>query len=516
MALNYVWLALFLIGILVGVVRLVFMGDTAALPSMMDSTFEMSKYAFDLTLGLTGTLTLWMGVLKVGEDSGLVSRLAHFLSPVLTKLFPDIPKNHPALGSIFMNVAANMLGLDNAATPCGLKAMQELQSINDKKDTASNAMIMFLVLNTSGLTIIPVSIMAYRSQAMLAEYGSQAAMTAAGVTPTDCFIPLLLTTMCSTLMGLVIVSIYQKINLFRRAFLVMFAVIGALVAALFWTIYGMQSSEEVQSFCNLLSSILILGAIAIFLISGMRKKLNVYASFIEGAKGGFTTAVSLIPYCVAILAAIGVFKASGSLQMVQDGVRWCVDACGLNSEWVDALPVAMLKPLNGAGARGMMLESWSSHGTCSFVGHLTSVLQGSTDTTFYILAIYFGSVGIKKYRYSVSCGLLADLAGMVGAVLISYFFWGGKSAPQVVAETKQEIVLTGPKCLVSPCGAKDSTINMYQMPVDSALVVGRLTETADEFYAQRVDSTRFYAVLKSCAGEVLGYVDGDSIRVVGR
>lgn len=424
MALNYVWLALILIGILVGTIRLLFMGDTETLPSMMDSTFEMSKYAFDLTLGLTGTLTFWMGILKVGEDSGLVQKLARLLSPVLSKLFPDIPKNHPALGSIFMNVAANMLGLDNAATPCGLKAMQELQSINDKKDTASNAMIMFLVLNTSGLTIIPVSIMAYRSQAMLSEFGSAAGMAAAGATPTDVFVPLLLTTMCSTMMGLVIVSLYQHINLFKKAFLVMFAVIGALVASLFWTIHGMQTTEEVQHFCNLLTSILILGTIAIFLISGMTKKLNVWASFIEGAKGGFSTAVSLIPYCVTILAAIGIFKASGALGMVQDGVRTAVELCGANSDWVDALPVAMLKPLNGAGARGMMIETWNSHGTCSFVGHLASVIQGSTDTTFYILAIYFGSVGIKKYRYSVSCGLLADFAGFVAAILISYFFWG--------------------------------------------------------------------------------------------
>lgn len=424
MALNYIWLSLFLIGIVVGVCRLVFMGDTYSLPAMMDSTFEMSKYAFDLTLGLTGTLTLWMGILKVGEDSGLVKRLAHFLSPLLTKLFPDIPKDHPALGSIFMNVSANMLGLDNAATPCGLKAMQELQSLNDKKDTASNAMIMFLVLNTSGLTLIPVSIMAYRSQAMLQEYGSAAAMAAAGVTPTDCFVPLLLTTMCSTLMGLLVVSLYQKINLFRRAFLVMFSVILAVVAALFWAIHGMQTSEEMQAFCNLLSACIILGAIAIFLLSGMRKKLNVYASFIEGAKGGFQTAVSLIPYCVAILAAIGVFKASGCLLLLQDGVRWCVDSVGLSSEWVDALPVAVLKPLNGSGARGMMLETWNTHGTNSFVGHLASVIQGSTDTTFYILAIYFGSVGIKKYRYSVACGLWADFAGILAAVLISYFFWG--------------------------------------------------------------------------------------------
>lgn len=424
MALNYIWIALFLIGIAVGLARFIFMGDAETLPAMMDSTFEMSKYAFDLTLGLTGTLTLWMGLLKVGEDSGLVAKLARGLSPILTKLFPDVPKGHPALGSIFMNISANMLGLDNAATPCGLKAMQELQSINKDKESASNAMIMFLVLNTSGLTIIPISIMAYRSQAMLTEYGSAAAMAAAGVTPTDVFIPLLLTTMCSTLMGLIIVSIYQRINLFKKAFLVMFAAIAALVVSLFWTIHNMQTSEQVQNFCNILTSIILLGTIAIFLISGMRKKLNVYSSFIEGAKGGFGVAVSLIPYCVAILAAIGVFRASGSLQMVQQGVHWLVDLTGANSDWVDALPVALLKPLNGAGARGMMLETWTSHGTCSFVGHLASVLQGSTDTTFYILAIYFGSVGIKKYRYAVQCGLLADLAGFVAAVLISYFFWG--------------------------------------------------------------------------------------------
>ena len=424
MVLNYIWIGFLLTAVVVAVLQLCITGDGAALNAVMDSIFASAKTGFEISIGLTGVLALWLGIMKIGERGGAVGFLSRLTAPFFCKIFPEVPRNHPAMGTIFMNLSANMLGLDNAATPCGLKAMQELQSLNEKKDTASNAMIMFLVLNTSGLTIIPVSIMAYRSQAMLQEYGSAAAMAAAGVTPTDCFIPLLLTTMCSTVMGLLLVSIYQKINLFRRAFLVMFGVIGAVVAALFWTIHGMETSEEIQAFCNLLSAILILGAIAIFLISGMRKRINVYASFIEGAKGGFQTAVSLIPYCVAILAAIGVFKASGSLQMVQDGVRACVDYCGLNSDWVDALPVAMLKPLNGAGARGMMLESWTSHGTCSFVGHLTSVLQGSTDTTFYILAIYFGSVGIKKYRYSVSCGLLADLAGIIAAVLISYFFWG--------------------------------------------------------------------------------------------
>ncbi len=410
MALNYIWIALFLIGVIVGIIRLCFMGDTEALPSMMDSTFEMSTMAFEMTIGLTGTLTLWMGMLKIAEDSGLVNKISKLLSPVLSKLFPEIPENHPALGSIFMNIASNMLGLDNAATPCGLKAMEELQKLNDKKDTASNSMIMFLVLNTSGLTIIPVSIMAYRAKAGAAD-------------PTDVFIPLLLTTMVSTLVGLVAVSIFQKINLFRKAILIMFAVIGSLVAALFWTLSGMDN-DNVQAFCRLLTSCLILGTIVTFIIVGWKKKLNVYDTFIQGAKGGFKVAVSLIPYCVAILAAIGVFKASGALELVQNGLAWCVELCGLDSEFVGCLPQAILKPLNGAGARGMMLATFDSYGPDSFLGHLSSTLQGSTDTTFYILAIYFGSVGIKKYRHSVVCGLLADVAGMIAAVLIAYFFWG--------------------------------------------------------------------------------------------
>lgn len=409
MALNYIWIALFAIGVLVGLFKLIFMGDVEALPAMMDSTFEMSNMAFEMTIGLTGTLTLWMGILKIGEDSGLVERLARFLSPVLTKLFPEIPKGHPALGSIFMNFSANMLGLDNAATPVGLKAMQELQSLNPNKDTASNSMIMFLVLNTSGLTIIPVSIMAYRAKGGAAD-------------PTDVFIPLLLATLCSTLVGLVVTSIYQKINLFNKAILVVVGFIAALVAALFTAIHGMDT-KQMQHFCRILTSIIMLGAIMLFIYSGWRRKLNVYNSFIEGAKGGFRVAVSLIPYCVAILAAVGVFRASGALQLFQDAIKYVVSAMGLGSDWVSALPVALMKPLSGPGARGMMLECFSSYGVDSFVGHLASVLQGSTDTTFYILAVYFGSVGIKKYRYSVTCGILADLAGMVGAVLVSYFFF---------------------------------------------------------------------------------------------
>ena len=412
MALNYIWIALFAIGVIIGLVKLIFFGDMDTLPEMMDSTFKMSTTAFEMTLGLPGTLTLWMGILKIGEDSGLVNRLAKFLSPVLTKLFPEIPKNHPALGSIFMNVSANMLGLDNAATPVGLKAMQELQSINTKKDTASNSMIMFLTLNTSGLTIIPVSIMAYR-----AKYGA--------ADPADIFIPLLLTTLCSTIVGLTVVSIYQRINLFQRSFLVMFSVIAALVGTLFACIMGM-SNQEMQGFCRLLTSILILGAIMVFIISGVKKKLNVYNSFIEGAKNGFHVAVSLIPYCVAILAAVGVFRASGALDMLQKWMKAGVEYIGLNSDFVAAVPVALMKPLNGSGARGMMLECFETYGPDSFVGHLASILQGSTDTTFYILAIYFGSVGIRKYRYSVTCGLLADLAGMVAAVMFSYFFFGAR------------------------------------------------------------------------------------------
>ena len=410
MALNYIWISLFIIGIIVGILRLLFFSDVEALPAIMDSTFDMSRMGFEMTLGLTGTLTLWMGLLKIGEDSGLVMRLSKFLSPVLSKLFPDVPKDHPALGSIFMNISANMLGLDNAATPCGLKAMKELQEINPVKDTASNPMIMFLVLNTSGLTIIPVSIMAYRAKAGAAD-------------PTDVFIPLLLTTMCSTLTGLLVVSIFQRINLFNRAFLLLFICVATLVCSLFGVMNGMDDSQ-IQHFCRLLTSCMILGVIMLFLLSGLYKRLNVYDSFISGAKDGFHVAVSLIPYCVAILAAIGVFKASGALGLIQDGFTFSVEKCGLNSDFVGAIPVAIMKPLNGSGARGMMLEAMASYGPDSFVGHLAGVLQGCTDTTFYILAIYFGSVGIKKYRYAVTCGLLADFAGMIAAIFISYFFWG--------------------------------------------------------------------------------------------
>ena len=409
MVLNYIWIGLFVVGLIVGLINQIFFGQADTLPLMMDSTFEMSKSAFEMALGLTGTLTLWMGIMKIGEDSGMVGKLARFLSPVLTKLFPEVPKDHPALSSIFMNVSANMLGLDNAATPMGLKAMQELQELNKKKDTATNAMIMFLVLNTSGLTIIPISIMAYRQQMGAAD-------------PTDVFIPLLLTTMCSTAVGLLTVSVRQKINLFQNAFLVMFAVIMALVAALFWSIWGMDKGE-METFCRVLTAVLLLGTIILFICYGWKKNINVYDSFIAGAKGGFNVAVSLIPYYLAILVAIGVFKTSGAMTLFQEGLTWCVGNMGLNTDFVSAIPVALMKPLDGGAARGMMLDCMQTYGPDSFVGHVSSVMQGSTDTTLKILAIYFGSVGIKKYRYAVGCGLLADLAGIIAAILISYFFF---------------------------------------------------------------------------------------------
>ena len=409
MALNYIWAALFILGALVGLCRWIFEGD-AVMADIVQSTFDMSKMGFEMCLGLTGTLTLWMGILKIGEDSGLIARLARFLSPVLTKLFPDIPKGHPALGSIFMNVSANMLGLDNAATPVGLKAMQELQTINPDKQTASNPMIMFLTLNTSGLTIIPVSIMAYRARA-------------GALDPTDVFLPLLLTTLCSTVVGLLVCSAYQRINLLNRYILALLGGIALFVAALFSFIIGMTNGQ-VQDFCRVLTSILILGTIILFICSGAVRRCNVYNSFIEGAKGGFHVAVTLIPYCVAILVAVGVFRASGGLELLQNGLVSLVEGMGANSDFVGALPVALMKPLSGPAARGMMLDCFSHYGPDSFVGHLASILQGCTDTTFYILAVYFGSVGIRRYRYAVTCGLCADIAGMLAAVFIAYFFFG--------------------------------------------------------------------------------------------
>ena len=410
MVLNYIWVAFFLIAFIIALVKLIFLGDTEVFPAMMNSTFETSKTAFEISLGLTGVLSLWLGVMKIGERGGVVNALARVLSPLFTRLFPDIPKGHPVTGSIFMNIAANMLGLDNAATPLGLKAMEQLQELNPKKDTATNPMIMFLVLNTSGLTLIPVSIMVYRVQLGAAN-------------PTDIFIPILLATFCSTLAGIIITSLFQRINLLNKEMLLMLGGMCAIVAAIIWG-FGQFDKDQMNVVSMSVANILLMTIIITFIISGIRRHVNVYDAFIDGAKDGFTTAVRIIPYLVAILVAIGVFRASGAMDFLIDGIKWVVAACGGNTDFVAALPTALMKPLSGSGARGMMVDTMTTYGADSFPGILSCIFQGSTDTTFYILAVYFGSVAIKYTRHAVACGLLADLAGIVSAIAIAYFFFG--------------------------------------------------------------------------------------------
>ena len=410
MVLNWIWVAFFIVAFVIALVKLVFLGDFDVFPAMMDSTFASSKTAFEISLGLTGVLSLWLGIMKIGEKGGVVNVLARVLSPVFVKLFPDIPKGHPVTGSIFMNIAANMLGLDNAATPLGLKAMEQLQELNPKKDTATNPMIMFLVLNTSGLTLIPISIMVYRAQMGAAQ-------------PTDIFIPILLATFFSTLAGIIITSLYQKINLLNRTVLLTLGGAAAVVAAVIWG-FGQMDSVLMNKVSTSSANIMLMVIIIAFILAGVRKKVNVYDAFIEGAKDGFTTAVRIIPYLVAILVGIGVFRASGAMDMLIDGVRWGVEACGGNSDFVGALPTALMKPLSGSGARGMMVDAMTTYGADSFIGRLSCIFQGSTDTTFYILAVYFGSVGVVKTRHAVTCGLLADLAGIIAAIAIAYLFFG--------------------------------------------------------------------------------------------
>ena len=409
MVLNYIWIAFFLIAFVIATVRLVFMGDTEVFPAIMNSTFETSKAAFKISLGLTGVLSLWLGIMKIGEKGGVINVVARVLSPVFTRLFPDIPKGHPVTGSIFMNVAANMLGLDNAATPLGLKAMEQLQELNPKKDTATNPMIMFLVLNTSGLTLIPVSIMVYRAQMGAAQ-------------PTDIFVPILLATFFSTLAGIIFTSLYQRINLINRTMLLTLGGMSAVVAAIIWG-FAQMDKAQMNIVSTSVANILLMLIIVMFILAGMRKKVNVYDAFIEGAKDGFTTAVRIIPYLVAILVGIGVFRASGAMDMLVDGIKWTVAALGGNTDFVGALPTALMKPLSGSGARGMMVDAMSTYGADSFVGRLSCIFQGSTDTTFYILAVYFGSVGVRYTRHAVACGLLADLAGVIAAIAICYMFF---------------------------------------------------------------------------------------------
>lgn len=409
MVLNYIWIAFFVIAFIIALVRLVIMGDFDVFPAIMNSTFESSKTAFEISLGLTGVLSLWLGIMKIGEKGGMVNALARLLSPVFCKLFPDIPKGHPVTGSIFMNIAANMLGLDNAATPLGLKAMEQLQQLNTKKDTATNPMIMFLVLNTSGLTLIPVSIMVYRAQLGAAQ-------------PTDIFIPILLATFFSTISGIIITSLYQRINLLNKVMVLTVGGMCAVVAAIIWG-FGQLDKDQMNIVSTTVANILLMTIIVGFILAGVRKKVNVYDAFIEGAKEGFQTAVRIIPYLVAILVGIGVFRASGAMDMMINGIKWCVEACGGNTDFVGALPTALMKPLSGSGARGMMVDAMTTYGADSFVGRLSCIFQGSTDTTFYILAVYFGSVGIRYTRHAVACGLLADLAGVIAAIAICYMFF---------------------------------------------------------------------------------------------
>lgn len=410
MVLNYIWIAFFLVAFVVALVRLIFMGDVEVFPAIMNSTFSSAKSAFEISLGLTGVLSLWLGIMRIGEKGGVVDVVARWLAPVFSKIFPEIPKGHPVTGTIFMNFAANMLGLDNAATPMGLKAMEQLQEMNPKKDTATNPMIMFLVLNTSGLTLIPISVMVYRAQLGASQ-------------PTDVFVPILLATFFSTFVGLIVTCLYQRINLFNRTLLLFLGAMCALVALIIWGFSAMPR-EQMDVVSSTFANVFLFSIITCFIIAGMRKKVNVYDTFIEGAKEGFETAVRIIPYLVAILVAIGVFRASGAMDFLIDGIAWCIAAVGLDTEFVGALPTAFMKPLSGSGARGLMVDAMATYGADSFVGRLACLFQGATDTTFYILAVYFGSVGIRKTRHAVTCGLLADFAGILSAIFICYLFFG--------------------------------------------------------------------------------------------
>ena len=409
MVLNYIWVAFFVIAFLVALGKLLLLGDTGIFTELVNSTFTSSKNAFEISLGLTGLLSLWMGIMKIGEKSGMIQALSRWLSPVFCRLFPDIPKGHPAMGSIFMNLSANMLGLDNAATPLGLKAMKELQELNPKKDTATNPMIMFLVINTSGLILIPVSIMMYRAQMGAAQ-------------PTDIFIPTLLSTAISTTVGVLTVSISQRINLLCKPILLLAGGISLFFATLIW-VFVRVGRDEMGPYSTLAANIILFSIILLFIVWGVWKRTNVYDAFIEGAKEGFGTAVRIIPYLVAFLVGIAVFRASGAMDLVVGGIEWVVAACGVDTGFVGALPTALMKSLSGSAANGLMIDTMEQYGADSFVGRLSCVARGASDTTFYILAVYFGSVGITRTRNAVTCGLIADLSGILAAIFISYLFF---------------------------------------------------------------------------------------------
>jgi spore maturation protein SpmA len=409
MVLNYIWIAFFLIAFVFALVQWIFMGDMEIFPALTQATFDNAKLGFEISLWLTGVMSLWLGIMKIGEKGGMVAILAKITSPLFSRLFPEVPKNHPAMGAMLMNISANMLGLDNAATPLGLKAMHSLQELNPEKDTASNAQIMFLVLNTSGLTIIPISIMVYRSQLGAAD-------------PSDVFIPILLTTFFSTLSGLIAVSLVQKINLFHKNILLSLGLLSLAIAGIIW-FFSSLSQSQIGPISSNIANFILFSIIIAFIVLAVRKKVNVYDSFVEGAKEGFNYAIMIIPYLIAILVAVGVFRASGAMAVLKDGLEAIVAFAGLNTDFVPSIPTALMKPLSGSGARGMMVDAMEVHGADSFVGRLVSVMQGSTETTFYVLAVYFGSVNIRNSRYALTCGLIADAVGIVAAILISYMFF---------------------------------------------------------------------------------------------
>ena len=409
MVLNYIWIAFFLIAFVVAIGKLVIGGDTAVFTEIINASFASPKTGFEISLGLTGILSLWLGIMKIGEKGGVIQAFARLAAPVFSKLFPDIPRDHPVTGSIFMNLSANLLGLDNAATPMGLKAMQQLQELNPNKESASNSMVMFLCINASGLTLIPITIMMYRAQLGAAN-------------PSDVFLPIMLATFTSTLVAILAVCVRQKINILQRNLILFFGGLGLFIGGLVWLFNSMEQ-EQVSLYSTLFANTLLFTIICGFIISGMRKKINVYDAFIEGAKEGFQTAITIIPYLVAILVGIGVFRASGAMDFIIQGVRFGIASIGLNTDFVEALPTMLMKPLSGSGARGMMLDAMNTYGADSFVGRLSSIVQGSCDTTFYVVALYYGSVGIRNTRYTVQCALLADLAGAIAAIAMAYLFF---------------------------------------------------------------------------------------------
>lgn len=409
MALNYIWLAFFIIAFAVALFKTIFEGDLEVWSTIMSSSFSSAATAFEISLGLTGILSLWLGLMKVGERAGVIGFFGRMISPLFCRLFPGVPKGHPAMGSIFMNVSANMLGLDNAATPLGLKAMQELQTLNKEKDTATDAMIMFLILNASGLCFIPIGIMMYRAQA-------------GATNPTDVFLPILLATFISTMVGIVALCIRQRIRLADPVLLSWLAGMAAIIAGIVWFFSGMDG-ESVARYSGFIANALLFGVIIAFLGSGLWKRINVYESFIEGAREGFKTAVTIIPYLVAILVAIGMFRASGAMDLLTEWTTWAVASVGLDTEWVEALPTALMKPLSGSGSRGLMVDLMTAHGADAFVSRVSASIQGSTDTMFYVLAVYFGSVGIRKTRYAVTYALMADIAGSLAGIFAAYLFF---------------------------------------------------------------------------------------------